>query len=107
MREKEFDRSATMCTDKWRNLLMEFKKARHQDRSGASAKLSCYKELEELLRDRGKNGAYKGPTTFRKSNCIFSFRIKVIVESDLSVCLTCFGLIVNSYVWELEYWDGE
>ncbi|XP_065630823.1 trihelix transcription factor GT-1 [Quercus suber] len=30
MREKGFDRSPTMCTDKWRNLLKEFKKAKHQ-----------------------------------------------------------------------------
>ncbi|KAE8698928.1 Trihelix transcription factor GT-1 [Hibiscus syriacus] len=27
MRDKGFDRSPTMCTDKWRNLLKEFKKA--------------------------------------------------------------------------------
>ena len=29
MREKGFDRSLTMCTNKWRNLLKEFKKAKH------------------------------------------------------------------------------
>ncbi|XP_028055162.1 trihelix transcription factor GT-4-like [Camellia sinensis] len=63
MREKGFDRSATMCTDKWRNLLKEFKKAKHQDRSSASAKMSYYKELEELLRDRSKNGPYKSPSS--------------------------------------------
>ena len=28
----ERNRSPTMCTDKWRNLLKEFKKAMHQDR---------------------------------------------------------------------------
>ncbi|XP_010458796.1 PREDICTED: trihelix transcription factor GT-1 isoform X3 [Camelina sativa] len=32
MREKGFDRSPTMCTDKWRNLLKEFKKAKYHDR---------------------------------------------------------------------------
>ncbi|CAL5325629.1 unnamed protein product [Camellia sinensis] len=63
MREKGFDRSATMCTDKWRNLLKEFKKAKHQDRSSASAKMSYYKELEELLRGRSKNGPYKSPSS--------------------------------------------
>ncbi|KAF8378149.1 hypothetical protein HHK36_029486 [Tetracentron sinense] len=63
MREKGFDRSPTMCTDKWRNLLKEFKKAKHQDRGSASAKMSYYKELEELLRDRNKNAPYKSPTT--------------------------------------------
>ncbi|XP_030531082.1 trihelix transcription factor GT-4-like isoform X2 [Rhodamnia argentea] len=70
MREKGFDRSPTMCTDKWRNLLKEFKKARHNqeqeqhhqsDKGGAgSAKMTYYKELEELLRDRNRNGGGGG-----------------------------------------------
>ena len=29
---KGFNQSPTMCTDKWRNLLKEFKKAKHQDK---------------------------------------------------------------------------
>ncbi|XP_043725404.1 trihelix transcription factor GT-1-like [Telopea speciosissima] len=62
MREKGFDRSPTMCTDKWRNLLKEFKKAKYQDRGSGSAKMSYYKELEELLRERSKNASYKTPT---------------------------------------------
>lgn len=61
MRERGFDRSPTMCTDKWRNLLKEYKKVKHQDRGGGSAKMSCYKDLEELLRERAKNAAYKTP----------------------------------------------
>ncbi|CAN6449228.1 unnamed protein product [Victoria cruziana] len=71
MREKGFDRSPTMCTDKWRNLLKEYKKARHHDRGsgggggggggGGSAKTSYYKELEDLLRERAKNAPYKSP----------------------------------------------
>ncbi|KAM1641139.1 hypothetical protein ACFX2K_011261 [Malus domestica] len=53
MREKGFDRSPTMCTDKWRNLLKEFKKARHQVKIGVcSAKMSYYEDLQDLLRDR-------------------------------------------------------
>ncbi|KAF5194130.1 Trihelix transcription factor gt-1 [Thalictrum thalictroides] len=63
MREKGFDRSPTMCTDKWRNLLKEFKKAKHQDRGSGSAKIAYYKELEELLRERIKHGPCKSPTT--------------------------------------------
>lgn len=56
MREKGFDRSPTMCTDKWRNLLKEFKKARHQVKVGArSAKMSYYEDLQDLLRDRSTN----------------------------------------------------
>lgn len=62
MREKGFDRSPTMCTDKWRNLFKEFKKAKqNQDRNG-SAKMSYYKEIEEILRERiNSGGGYKSP----------------------------------------------
>ncbi|PKA50069.1 Trihelix transcription factor GT-4 [Apostasia shenzhenica] len=55
MREKGFERSATMCTDKWRNLMKEYKKSKHHRSvrgSGGSAKMACYKELEELLKER-------------------------------------------------------
>ena len=62
MRERGFDRSPTMCTDKWRNLLKEFKKAKHQDKGSGSAKMSYYKEIEEILRERAKNAQYKSPT---------------------------------------------
>ncbi|XP_038694276.1 trihelix transcription factor GT-1-like isoform X2 [Tripterygium wilfordii] len=63
MREKGFDRSPTMCTDKWRNLLKEYKKIKHHDKgSGGSAKMSYYKEIEEILKDRNKNSQYKSPT---------------------------------------------
>lgn len=69
MRDKGFDRSPTMCTDKWRNLLKEFKKVKQQDKGhnnniacGSSAiKLWYYKDLEELLRHRTKNDSYKIP----------------------------------------------
>ncbi|KAK1441167.1 hypothetical protein QVD17_07007 [Tagetes erecta] len=59
MREKGFDRSPTMCTDKWRNLLKEFKKIKHKNAkgNGSGAKMLYYKDLEELIRDRGKNGS--------------------------------------------------
>ncbi|KAJ6321476.1 hypothetical protein OIU77_011530 [Salix suchowensis] len=59
MREKGFDRSPTMCTDKWRNLLKEYKKAKHQNRGGGSAKMSYYMEIDEILRGRNKNSQYK------------------------------------------------
>ncbi|XP_015957828.1 trihelix transcription factor GT-4 [Arachis duranensis] len=70
MRDKGFDRSPTMCTDKWRNLLKEFKKAKHNDGAAGggggggsgSAKMSYYKEIEEILRDRSKCVQYKSPT---------------------------------------------
>ncbi|XP_044493133.1 trihelix transcription factor GT-1-like isoform X1 [Mangifera indica] len=59
MREKGFDRSPTMCTDKWRNLLKEFKKAKHQERGSGSAKMSYYKEIDEILKERSKSAQYK------------------------------------------------
>ncbi|XP_010514227.1 PREDICTED: trihelix transcription factor GT-4-like isoform X2 [Camelina sativa] len=68
MREQGFDRSPTMCTDKWRNILKEFKKAKHQDdkatTSGGSAKMCYYKEIEDIFRERNKKVAlYKSPAT--------------------------------------------
>ena len=52
-------------------------------------------------------GRIRALLALQKSNCIFSSRIKVIVELDPIVGLKCFGLVVNSDVWELECWDGE
>ncbi|GMH01525.1 hypothetical protein Nepgr_003364 [Nepenthes gracilis] len=68
MREKGFDRSPTMCTDKWRNLLKEFKKAKQHQGGNGSAKMSYYKEIEEILRERNKNAsaaaaAYRSPNS--------------------------------------------
>ncbi|KAG2567025.1 trihelix transcription factor GT-1-like [Panicum virgatum] len=68
MRDQGFDRSPTMCTDKWRNLLKEFKKARsHAQSSGgggaggnANAKMAYYKEIDDLLKLRGKAGGGGG-----------------------------------------------
>ena len=59
MREKGFDRSPTMCTDKWRNLLKEFKKAKHQSKGSGLGKMSYYKELDELLKERNKKATFK------------------------------------------------
>jgi Myb/SANT-like DNA-binding domain len=61
MREKGYDRSPTMCTDKWRNLLKEFKKAKHHSKGSGPAKISYYKELDELLKERTKSTPYKTP----------------------------------------------
>ncbi|CAK9180213.1 unnamed protein product [Ilex paraguariensis] len=70
MRDKGFDRSPTMCTDKWRNLLKEFKKVKQQERGSGSAKMLYYQELEELLKDRAKNGPYKSPTSSKVDSFI-------------------------------------
>jgi len=52
MKDRGYDRSPTMCTDKWRNLLKEYKKAKTHDRG--SSKIACFKDLEDLLGDRAK-----------------------------------------------------
>ncbi|KAJ7520927.1 hypothetical protein O6H91_19G029900 [Diphasiastrum complanatum] len=61
MKERGYDRSPTMCIDKWRNLLKEYKKAKHQNKAGSS-KLSCYRDLEELLGERARQTPYKHAT---------------------------------------------
>ncbi|KAL9292751.1 Trihelix transcription factor GT-4 [Arabidopsis thaliana] len=72
MREKGFDRSPSMCTDKWRNILKEFKKAKqHEDKatSGGSTKMSYYNEIEDIFRERKKRVAfYKSPATTTPSS---------------------------------------
>ncbi|KAL0792741.1 hypothetical protein Bca101_064118 [Brassica carinata] len=78
MREKGFDRSPAMCTDKWRNLLKEFKKANKDDQekgSGSGGKMSHYKEIEEILRERSKKVAtsYKSVTTASKVDSFMQF----------------------------------
>ncbi|XP_076891322.1 trihelix transcription factor GT-1-like isoform X2 [Bidens hawaiensis] len=60
MREKGFDRSPTMCTDKWRNLLKEFKKVKESNGFSGNCsnnKMQFYKEVEEVIRDRNKNNS--------------------------------------------------
>jgi hypothetical protein len=90
MREQGFDRSPSMCTDKWRNLLKEFKKARSRARSSAaaggngSAKMAYYKEIDDLLKRRGKKpgspagsgGAAKSPTPSSKIESYLQFADK-------------------------------
>ncbi|CAN6548789.1 unnamed protein product [Malus baccata var. baccata] len=83
MRQKGFDRSPTMCTDKWRNLLKEFKKAKHHDRGSGSAKMSYYKEIEEILRERSKNTQYKSPTP-PKVDSFVQFSDKGIEDASIS-----------------------
>ncbi|KAJ8615666.1 hypothetical protein MRB53_035038 [Persea americana] len=83
MREKGFDRSPTMCTDKWRNLLKEYKKARQQDRGSGSAKTSYYKDLEDLMRERNKNAAYKSPTP-SKVDSYMPFSDKGLEDAGIS-----------------------
>lgn len=83
MREKGFDRNPNMCTDKWRNLLKEFKKAKHHDRGSGSAKMSYYKEIEEILRERNKNAQYKSPT-LPKVDSFMQFSDKGIEDANIS-----------------------
>ncbi|KAL6135873.1 hypothetical protein ACLB2K_068098 [Fragaria x ananassa] len=102
MRDKGFDRSPTMCTDKWRNLLKEFKKARHQAKVGSrSAKMTYYEDLQELLRGRtsshnsnsGANnaaasngaagGSYKRPNSPPKLESFIRFSDKSLEDAGI------------------------
>ncbi|KAL9263026.1 Trihelix transcription factor GT-1-like protein [Drosera capensis] len=60
MRELGFDRSPTMCTDKWRNLLKEYKKGRNGG-GNVGGKMCWYKEMEGIMRDRARKGSGGGP----------------------------------------------
>ncbi|RLN38933.1 trihelix transcription factor [Panicum miliaceum] len=93
MRDQGFDRSPTMCTDKWRNLLKEFKKARSHARhngggsgggGNGNAKMAYYKEIDDLLKRRGKesgsggcvasgSGAGKSPSSNSKIESYLQF----------------------------------
>ncbi|EFH69009.1 DNA binding protein GT-1 [Arabidopsis lyrata subsp. lyrata] len=90
MREKGFDRSPTMCTDKWRNLLKEFKKAKHHDRGNGSAKMSYYKEIEDILRERNKkvtpqyNKSPNTPPTSAKVDSFMQFTDKGFDDTSIS-----------------------
>ncbi|KAL1202379.1 Trihelix transcription factor GT-1 [Cardamine amara subsp. amara] len=90
MKEKGFDRSPTMCTDKWRNLLKEFKKAKHHDRGNGSAKMSYYKEIEEILRERSKkvttqyNKSPSTPPTTAKVDSFMQFADKGFDDTSIS-----------------------
>lgn len=110
MREKGFDRSPTMCTDKWRNLLKEFKKARHQVKVGSrSAKMSYYEDLQELLRDRTTHNTtnncaaaatntapYKSPTPPPKLESFIRFSDKS--QSFCHKCLPSLQIhLINAY----------
>lgn len=56
MRENGFERSSSMCLDKWRNLLKDFKKAKHDDRvSKIWGKMWYYDKLQEFSKERKKN----------------------------------------------------
>ncbi|CAN0896198.1 Trihelix transcription factor GT-1, partial [Linum grandiflorum] len=88
MRDKGFDRSPTMCTDKWRNLLKEFKKVKHQEKG--SAKMSYYKEIDEILKERGKTSPlqqqqqYKCPTPSSKVDSFMQFAEKGFEDTSIS-----------------------
>ncbi|RAL53345.1 hypothetical protein DM860_007017 [Cuscuta australis] len=84
MREKGFDRSPTMCTDKWRNLLKEFKKAKQNHDRNGSAKMSCYKEIEEILIDRNKNGGVHKSPSAPKVDSFMHFTEKGLDDTNIT-----------------------
>ncbi|XP_051116238.1 trihelix transcription factor GT-4-like [Andrographis paniculata] len=88
MREKGFDRSPTMCTDKWRNLLKEYKKAKqnHHDGNGnGSAKMNYYKDIEDILTERNKNGpSWKNSTPASKVDSYLQFADKGVDDASLA-----------------------
>ncbi|KAL0327341.1 UNVERIFIED_CONTAM: Trihelix transcription factor GT-1 [Sesamum angustifolium] len=99
MREKGFDRSPTMCTDKWRNLLKEFKKAKQNNQDGngnGSAKMSYYKEIEEILRERSKNGpSWKNSEASNNAGGAGASKVDSFMQfADKGQCRNCRGMEV-------------
>ncbi|EPS68755.1 hypothetical protein M569_06010 [Genlisea aurea] len=92
MREKGFDRSPTMCTDKWRNLLKEYKKSKQNSPDGngnGSAKMNYYKDIEEILNERNKSApSWKNSsvpnTSVPKVDAFMHFADKAIDETSLT-----------------------
>ncbi|RVW80309.1 Trihelix transcription factor GT-1 [Vitis vinifera] len=105
-------RAETWVQEETRNLISfrreEFKKAKHQDRSSSSgsAKMAYYKELEELLRDRSKNGSYKSPTPSKVDSYI-QFLIKFLLGIPSIEGQMLFRSIHNIYGERLERPFGE
>ena len=128
MRERGFDRSPTMCTDKWRNLLKEFKKAKlmgNGNNGNGSAKMSYYKEIEEILRERNRCtssnvSGYKSPShnsdgvnhsskvdpfmQFSDKGLSFSFSLVsvwVFLRIDCEIACGCFFIFKFRLFWTL------
>ncbi|PSR89503.1 Trihelix transcription factor GT-4 like [Actinidia chinensis var. chinensis] len=115
MRGRGWERTPSMCIDKWRNLLKGYKKAMNQN--GGSGEVS-YEELKEYCRDKKSNGSSK------KSRAAASDRM---VDKDNGKPLNSEkspnhdaspvdipeheGLVPNeipSWIWEgTPKWDGE
>ncbi|RZS10596.1 hypothetical protein BHM03_00041850 [Ensete ventricosum] len=114
MREKGFDRSPTMCTDKWRNLLKEFKKAKHQIKGSGSVKMSYYKELDELLKERNKKAEFKSSAAskvdaylqFPDKGAIFlpfsDSSAGLNIHTSLPYCFMSFSFVISHVLVGLE-----
>lgn len=103
-----------MCTDKWRNLLKEFKKAKENSNnngvncngySAGSNKMQFYKEVEEIIRDRNKNSKVdsfmqfsdKGITFFYFRSCLV-WPIFVVFRCDIVKLCNGLDLSVNGVI---------
>jgi hypothetical protein len=131
MRDQGFDRSPTMCTDKWRNLLKEFKKARSHARhngggSGAggngNAKMAYYKEIDDLLKRREKesgsggcvasgSGAGKSPTSNSKIESYLQFttdngaRLRYALLDEIMTTCVLDSTSKASSIQNFGFWD--
>lgn len=66
MRERGYERSPTMCKDKWRNLLKDYRKIKQQKKSG-TPKLGYYKEIEDVMVERAKQPSYRSPVKYESA----------------------------------------
>jgi hypothetical protein len=120
-----------MCTDKWRNLLKEFKKARSHARhngggSGAggngNAKMAYYKEIDDLLKRREKesgsggcvasgSGAGKSPTSNSKIESYLQFttdngaRLRYALLDEIMTTCVLDSTSKASSIQNFGFWD--
>ncbi|KAL7135020.1 hypothetical protein ABFS83_11G065200 [Erythranthe nasuta] len=83
MRERGFDRSPTMCTDKWRNLLKEYKKSKQND-GNCYSKMSYYKDIDQILRGRSNNSGGGNHSGESKLDPFMQFADKGIDDASLN-----------------------
>ncbi|KAL9269580.1 Trihelix transcription factor GT-1-like protein [Drosera capensis] len=99
MRGLGFDRSPTMCTDKWRNLLKEYKKGRNGGGNVGGGKMCWYKEMEGIMRDRARKwGTGGGGSGVRKGGTGIGNDDQIVRSLDRDMPLGIYSLHLDEGV---------
>lgn len=66
MTQRGYDRSPNMCKDKWRNLLKDYRKLRHQQKPD-TPKVGYYKDIEDVMVERAKHTPHRSPVKYEST----------------------------------------